>query len=72
MFLMTPAAVAYLNQNHGWEVGVGPSIVVADQGMGKSLTTTTIRKDVYAFIFGQSGLMAGAGLQGVKIKQIDK
>jgi lipid-binding SYLF domain-containing protein len=72
MFLMTPAAVAYLDQNHGLEVGVGPSIVVVDQGAGKNLTTTTTRKDVYAFIFGQSGLMAGAGLQGVKIKQIDK
>ena len=72
MFLMTPAAVAYLDQNHGMEVGVGPSVVVADQGMGKNLTTTTARKDVYAFIFGQSGLMAGAGLQGVKISRIQK
>ena len=72
MFLMTPAAVAYLDQNHGWEVGVGPSVVIADQGMGKNVTTTTTRKDVYAFIFGQTGLMAGAGLQGVKIKRIDK
>jgi lipid-binding SYLF domain-containing protein len=72
MFLMTPAAVSYLDQNHGWEVGVGPSIVIADQGMGKNVTTTTTRKDVYAFIFGQTGLMAGAGLQGVKIKRIEK
>jgi lipid-binding SYLF domain-containing protein len=30
------------------------------------------RKDIYAFIFGQAGLMAGLGLQGVKITRIDK
>jgi hypothetical protein len=29
-------------------------------------------KDIYAFVFGQSGLMAGLGLQGVKITRINK
>jgi hypothetical protein len=38
----------YLDRSDGWEVGVGPSIVVVDTGMGKALTTTTLRKDVYA------------------------
>jgi lipid-binding SYLF domain-containing protein len=71
MFLMTDGAVAYLNQSRGWEVGVGPSIVVVDEGMGRALTTTTAKDDVYAFIFGQKGLMAGLGLQGSKITQID-
>jgi lipid-binding SYLF domain-containing protein len=71
MFLMTDGAVAYLNQSRGWEVGVGPSIVVVDEGMGRTLTTTTAKDDVYAFIFGQTGLMAGLGLQGSKITQID-
>ena len=39
--------------------------------MGKTLTTTTAKDDVYAFIFGQKGLMAGLGLQGSKITEID-
>jgi hypothetical protein len=30
--------------------------------VAKSLTTTTLRKGVYAFAFGQRGLMAGLGL----------
>jgi hypothetical protein len=51
-------------------VGVGPSVVVVDEGMGKSTTTKTLKDDVYAFIFGQSGLMAGLGVQGNKIKKI--
>jgi lipid-binding SYLF domain-containing protein len=69
MFLMTPAALNYVNSSDGWSVGVGPSVVVMDQGMANSMTTTTIQSDVYAFIFGQSGLMAGMGVQGQKITQ---
>lgn len=70
MFFMNEKPLEYLDQSEGWEVGVGPSIVVMDKGMGKSLTTTTGRSDVYAFIFDQQGLMAGLGLQGSKITRI--
>ena len=64
------AALAYLNKSGGWELGTGPSIVVVDTGMAKSLTTITLRKDIYAFFFSQRGLMAGLGLQGSKITRI--
>ena len=70
MFMMNESALMALNANDGFEVGVGPSIVVVAQGMGKSLTTTTAKDDVYAFIFSQKGLMAGLGLQGNKITQL--
>ena len=50
-------------------MGVGPSIVLMDQGMARSFTTATQLQDVYAFIFSQQGLMAGMGLQGSKITQ---
>jgi hypothetical protein len=43
---------------------------VLDAGFGKSLSTTTLQKGVYAFIFDQKGLMGGAGLQGSKITRI--
>ena len=71
LFFMNEEALEYLDKSSGWEVGVGPSIVVVDKGAGKSLTTTTGRSDVYAFIFDQSGLMAGLGLQGSKITKIN-
>ncbi|MDD2658871.1 MAG: lipid-binding SYLF domain-containing protein [Methylococcales bacterium] len=71
LFFMDNASLNYLNRSEGWEVGVGPSIVVVDKGMGKSLTTTTAKSGVYAFIFGQKGLMAGLGLQGSKISRIN-
>ena len=72
LFLMTPSAVEYLDRSDGWEIGVGPSIVVVDEGIARSLTTTTLKSDVYAFIFDQKGLMAGIGLQGSKITRIKK
>jgi lipid-binding SYLF domain-containing protein len=71
MFLMTDAAISYLNTSDGWSVGMGPSVVVVDAGMGKSMTTTTLQSDVYAFIYGQSGLMAGLGVQGQKISKFN-
>jgi lipid-binding SYLF domain-containing protein len=71
MFLMTPGAIEYLKSSGGWEIGVGPSIVVVDEGLAKSLTTTTAKDDIYAIIFGQKGLMAGIGLQGSKITKIN-
>lgn len=70
MFFMDNESLQYLDRSGGFEVGVGPSIVVVDEGMAKSLTSTTIQKGVYAFIFGQKGLMAGLGLQGSKISKI--
>ena len=38
----------------------------------KTLTTTTLKDDVYAFNFDQKSLMAGLGLQGSKITKLDK
>ena len=70
LFFMNDDAVGQLDKADGFEVGAGPSVVVVDQGMAKNLTTTTMNGDIYAFVFGQKGLMAGAGLQGNKVKRI--
>jgi lipid-binding SYLF domain-containing protein len=72
LFFMNDSALSYLDRSDGWELGVGPSIVVVDEGVGKSLTSTTITQDVYAFIFDQKGLMGGIGVQGSKITKISK
>ena len=72
MFFMNERALKQLDKTSGFEVGVGPSIVVADEGFGKSTSSITYDKDIYAFIFSQKGLMAGLGLQGNKITRLDK
>ncbi len=70
--LMTDAAVEHVETSSGWELGVGPSIVIVDAGLAKTLTTETAKSDVYAFTFGQKGLMAGLGLQGSKITRMNR
>lgn len=70
MFFMNENALRQLDKTDGFEVGVGPSVVVMDEGKAKSTSTTTMKDDIYAFIFGQKGLMAGLGLQGNKISPI--
>ena len=67
---MNDAALKSLDTAAGFEVGVGPTVVVMDEGKAKS-TTTTMKDDIYAFIFSQQGLMAGLGLQGNKITKIN-
>ncbi len=71
MALMTDAAVGNVEFGQRWKLGVGPSIVVVDSGLAKTLTTETAKNDVYAFTFCQSGLMAGMGLQGTKITRLN-
>lgn len=70
LFFMTDSALQYLESSGGWAIGTGPSLVVVDQGMARSLTTTNMRADVYAFVFDQRGLMAGIGLEGSKVTKI--
>jgi lipid-binding SYLF domain-containing protein len=70
LFFMTNSALAYLDQSGGWAIGTGPSLVVVDQGMARSLTTTSLRSDVYAFVFDQRGLMGGIGIEGSKITKV--
>jgi len=72
LFFISNDALNQLDATKGFEVGIGPSIVVMDEGKGKSMTSNTITSDVYAFIFDQKGLMAGVGIQGSKITRIDK
>lgn len=71
LFFMDSSSLNYLKKSRGWEIGLGPSIVVVDEGFAKSMSSTTLQKGVYAFFFNQRGLMAGMGLQGSKITQIN-
>lgn len=72
LFLMNDKALNYLERSDGWAIGSGPSVVVIDQGKAMSTTSTTLAQDVYAFPFGQKGLMAGLGLEGSKITRIQR
>jgi lipid-binding SYLF domain-containing protein len=70
LFFMSEDTLKYVEDSSGWEIGVGPSIVVIDAGAGGNFSSTTAKDDVYAFIYGQQGLMAGIGIEGSKINEI--
>lgn len=57
---------------NGFEVGVGPSVVVVDEALATQMTSKTMTDNIYAFIFDQHGAMAGLGIQDNEIAKIDK
>jgi len=71
LFFMDEDSLRYLDKSEGFELGTGPSLVMLDAGFGKNLSTTTLQKGIYAFIFDQKGLMGGMGIQGTKITKIN-
>jgi lipid-binding SYLF domain-containing protein len=72
VFLMTDEAVRYLDKSHGWEIGVGPAVVIVNEGVAKNLSTSTLKDSAYAFIFDQQGLMASLSIEGTKISRIKR
>jgi lipid-binding SYLF domain-containing protein len=72
VFLMNDNAVKYIGESHGWEIGVGPTVVLVNEGVAKNLSTSTLKDDAYAFIFDQEGLMAGLSIEGTKISKIKR
>jgi lipid-binding SYLF domain-containing protein len=72
LFFLSEETLKYLDKSEGFEIGIGPSVVIADDGFAKSMTTTTSKDQIYAFIFDQKGAMAALGIQGNKITKIQK
>jgi lipid-binding SYLF domain-containing protein len=72
VFLMNDEAVTYLHKSNGWEVGVGPTVVVVNEGVAKNLSSSTLKDSAYAFIFDQQGLMASLSIEGTKISRIKR
>jgi lipid-binding SYLF domain-containing protein len=72
VFLMNPKAVEFLDKTKGWEIGVGPSVVVVNEGVAKNLSSSTLKDDAYAYITDQQGLMASLSIEGTKISRINK
>jgi lipid-binding SYLF domain-containing protein len=72
VFLMSKKAESYIHRSDGWEIGVGPTVVVVNEGVAKNLSSSTLKSDAYAFIFDQQGLMIGISIEGSKISEIKR
>jgi lipid-binding SYLF domain-containing protein len=70
VFFVTDVTLRNFKKASGWDIGAAPTVVLVDAGAAKNLNTTTLKSEVYAFIFNQEGVMAGIALQGQKISKL--
>jgi lipid-binding SYLF domain-containing protein len=70
VFFMTDAELKNFKSSSGWDIGTAPTVVVVDAGAAKEMNTSTLKSNIYAFVFDQKGLMAGLALQGQKISKL--
>jgi lipid-binding SYLF domain-containing protein len=69
LFFMTEAALGEFRRSDGWAVGADARYALPDQGASIGKQTTEL-DPVIALVFGQSGLIAGATLSGIKYTRI--
>jgi lipid-binding SYLF domain-containing protein len=70
-FFNSAEALQTFRETQGFEAGVGVTAVAADFGAGGDITSSTLQQPVVVVTWGQSGLMAGATVEGVKMTEIN-
>ncbi|MFN3938249.1 MAG: YSC84-related protein [Gemmobacter sp.] len=69
LFFMTEQALGEFRRADGWAVGADARYALPEQGASIGKETTEL-SPVIALVFGQSGLIAGATLSGIKYTRI--
>jgi lipid-binding SYLF domain-containing protein len=70
-FFNTEEALKTFRETKGFQAGVGATAVAADFGANAALTSSTLQKPVVVATWSQSGIMAGATIEGAKITEIN-
>jgi len=70
LFFMTDAALQRFRTSSGWAVGGDVRYAVVDDGGTLGVDTTTLTDPVIAVIYGQTGLILGATLDGTRYSRI--
>ncbi|SFV52719.1 putative lipoprotein [hydrothermal vent metagenome] len=68
-FVSETALKSFIRSN-GWEAGVDGSITVAKWGIGKDISSISYEKPIYAFVYGEKGLMYNLTFEGTKFTRI--
>lgn len=71
LMFLEPAALEKFQNSKGFEVGVDASVAVLSAGETINVDTSTIEDPIVAFVFGESGLMAAATIDGTKYTKKD-
>lgn len=70
LFFMTEGALAEFRRSDGWAAGADIRYALPDGGGSLGIETTTEMAPVVGIVFGQSGLIVGATVAGVKYTRI--
>ena len=70
LFFMTPGALNSFRTSDGFSVGGDLKYAVPEQGGNVSAETLTSLDPIIAVVYGQSGLILGASLEGTKYTRI--
>ena len=70
LIFQTDEALAAFRGSPGWVAGAGAFYAMPDGGMAVGADTFSAQFPVVAMIFGQSGLMAGAAIEGTKYNRV--
>jgi lipid-binding SYLF domain-containing protein len=66
-YFLADHALDYLNTRGGWNIGFGPTLVVAGTESPAIDASSPFTHDVYAVPFNQQGAASGLGLEGSRI-----
>ena len=70
LFFMTQQALSDFRASEGWAASADLRYATPERGAAAGVLTTTALSPVIAVVFGQSGLIAGASLAGVRYQRI--
>ena len=69
---VTQDALDKFIRSNGWEAGVDGAITVAKWGAGTDISTISYQNPIYAFVFGEKGLMYNLNLEGTKFTKLNR
>jgi len=72
LFFLTTGALERFRRSDGWEIGADAEVTMLDKGVSLGLDSTAFQRPVVGFVFGESGLLLGASLEGAKYSRIDR
>ena len=70
IFFMTEDALKTFRVTDGWEIGADAEVFFRKTGASLGVTNNTLTKPIYAIVFGQKGVIAGASLEGAKYSRL--
>ncbi|MCB1970976.1 MAG: hypothetical protein H6851_17000 [Geminicoccaceae bacterium] len=71
LMFLEDQALADFQAGQGWEAGVDGSVAVLDTGASGEVDTSNIQAPIVGFVFGETGLMANASIEGSKYTRLD-